>query len=197
MRSLQIDISSNIASETRWLRKAQRKQVPYAAALTINSLAFECQKATRKQAGVSFDLKKQLVPRGIRVNRANKKNLSAWIGFINKDGSYDERHWYMRTQTFGGTRTPKKAKHIAIPIKSNIKRKQTKGYKNLIVLGKGSKKGLYRKYKRKAPKKFFGLVRSQKVAKNYPFFIVCRDTIKRKFKSEWRKALTKALSTAK
>lgn len=194
---LTIDISHNIEQERRWLRKAQRKQVPFAASNTINALAFRCMRAAREETKTTFKLTKQFVPRGIRVNKSNKKTLSAWIGFINKDGSPDERYWFMSDQTFGGTRTPKKATHLAVPNFRVVKRKQTSGYKNLKAIEVGGSLGLYRTYKRKAPKRFFSLRKRQNVKKIYPFFAVTHQIINDNFKKEWNKAISKALRTAR
>ena len=61
--------------------KALEKQVPFALASTLNNVAFDSMRAIRFQLPLQLKLTKTFIPRQVIVQKANKRNLTAIVGF--------------------------------------------------------------------------------------------------------------------
>jgi hypothetical protein len=94
----------------RGLDKVGRAQVPYASALTINTLATGVKDDTPRQMEKDLDRPTPYTKRGIFITRASKRKLSAVVGFK------DRQAGYLRLQAKGGVRLPK-GRAIPVPVK--------------------------------------------------------------------------------
>lgn len=90
------------------LDKLRRTSIPYAQAAAVNSAAFATQRAARSELGQEFTLRNRWTQQSIRVNRASPRSArpSAAVGSVED---------YMRTQEFGGIRTPPGRTGVVIP----------------------------------------------------------------------------------
>lgn len=101
---MQISVTSNIREVSRGLNRIQRKQIPFAASLALNDVAFEAGpkgKVLAEKADKTFKGgATRFTQRGFKVKKATKRSLTAEV-FV------DERQaQYMRFQINGGTRFP-------------------------------------------------------------------------------------------
>tara|TARA_R100000278_G_scaffold115312_1_gene94137 strand:- start:27 stop:689 length:663 start_codon:yes stop_codon:yes gene_type:complete len=101
---MEINVSSNIREVTRSLNAVQRQQIPFAAMLALNDVAFDAGpkgKVLAKKADETFrGGATRFTQRGFKVRKATKRNLTAEV-FID-----DQQGQYMRFQVRGGTRLP-------------------------------------------------------------------------------------------
>lgn len=101
---MQINVSSNIKEVTRGLNAVQRKQIPFAASLALNDVAFEAGpkgKVLAEKADKTFKGgATRFTQRGFKVKKATKRDLTAEV-FVDKNQAQ-----YLRFQIYGGTRFP-------------------------------------------------------------------------------------------
>ena len=101
---MNINVSSNINQVTRHLNDIQRKQIPFALAGALNDVAFKAGPKGRvlgKEADKTFKGgAPAFTQRAFKVNKANKKNLTAEV-FVDK-----VQQRYLRFQIKGGIRFP-------------------------------------------------------------------------------------------
>ena len=211
--NIQIDFDTTKLSSH--LDDLKRKQLPFATKNALNSLTFGVQQTLR--AGVDRWVEGGAVPftkSGIQVHKASKRSLYAAIFF-------PDNRPYMRTMVFGGTRRPLKSnKKLIVPgydksgksaqrlnKRGNIPRNtlaKKASNKALHFVGKpiGKKHknrpvGLYRRYKRKAPKLIIAMDEKQLTYKRiWPANEIGINYVQKHHRHVFGKALGQAIATA-
>jgi len=95
MLDLRLDLG--IDDILKRLDDLERRHVPFALAQALNATAFAAQREVRAQMPDRFTLRRPWTPRGVRVGKASKRDLTARVFTAD---------WYMETQETGGTRPP-------------------------------------------------------------------------------------------
>jgi len=193
-----INVSTNIKEVTKNLKRKEKKQIPFATMIAINDTLFQLRKEMGKQTVKKLDRPTPFTQKGFMVRKANKKNLLGML-FIKKDVAK-----YLKYQIEGGVRSSNKK--IGVPTgKSKLNK-----YGNIP----GRKKGLIRNKKQKIMtiKDMTGVFEEHKdrtlslmVAFKdrvvypaiFPFYKIGQKFISSVFDKNFRKALDKALRTAK
>lgn len=193
-----INVSTNIKEVTKNLKRKEKKQIPFATMIAINDTLFQLRKEMGKQTIKKLDRPTPFTQKGFMVRKANKKNLLGML-FIKKDVAK-----YLKFQIEGGVRSSDKK--IGVPTgKSKLNK-----YGNIP----GRKKGLIRNKKQKIMtiKDMTGVFEEHKdrtlslmVAFKdrvvypaiFPFYKIGQKFISSVFDKNFRKALDKALRTAK
>jgi len=193
-----INVSTNIKEVTKNLKRKEKKQIPFATMIAINDTLFQLRKEMGKQTVKKLDRPTPFTQKGFMVRKANKKNLLGML-FIKKDVAK-----YLKFQIEGGVRSSDKK--IGVPTgKSKLNK-----YGNIP----GRKKGLIRNKKQKIMtiKDMTGVFEEHKdrtlslmVAFKdrvvypaiFPFYKIGQKFISSVFDKNFRKALDKALRTAK
>ena len=193
-----INVSTNIKEVTKNLKRKEKKQIPFATMIAINDTLFQLRKEMGKQTVKKLDRPTPFTQKGFMVRKANKKNLLGML-FIKKDVAK-----YLKFQIEGGVRSSNKK--IGVPTgKSKLNK-----YGNIP----GRKKGLIRNKKQKIMtiKDMTGVFEEHKdrtlslmVAFKdrvvypaiFPFYKIGQKFISSVFDKNFRKALDKALRTAK
>jgi hypothetical protein len=193
-----INVSTNIKEVTKNLKRKEKKQIPFATMIAINDTLFQLRKEMGKQTIKKLDRPTPFTQKGFMVRKANKKNLLGML-FIKKDVAK-----YLKYQIEGGVRSSNKK--IGVPTgKSKLNK-----YGNIP----GRKKGLIRNKKQKIMtiKDMTGVFEEHKdrtlslmVAFKdrvvypaiFPFYKIGQKFISSVFDKNFRKALDKALRTAK
>lgn len=193
-----INVSTNIKEVTKNLKRKEKKQIPFATMIAINDTLFQLRKEMGKQTIKKLDRPTPFTQKGFMVRKANKKNLLGML-FIKKDVAK-----YLKYQIEGGIRSSNKK--IGVPTgKSKLNK-----YGNIP----GRKKGLIRNKKQKIMtiKDMTGVFEEHKdrtlslmVAFKdrvvypaiFPFYKIGQKFISSVFDKNFRKALDKALRTAK
>jgi len=129
---MKISIKTNIAEVTKDLTRVQKKQIPFAASQTLNQLAFDLTKRSKKgelgkATATTFDKKKgkgatNFTQKNFFFKNSNKKNLTAWVFWDSNNADY------MKFQVAGGTRFPKRR---AIAVSTKHSKKHLDKYGNL------------------------------------------------------------------
>jgi hypothetical protein len=104
-----IQVRTNWVEVYKYLDRAARKQVPFAAALALTRVAQLGQLRVRSRLPSKFHLRSGWVAGGIRVVPARK---SDWPHQYSAVGSRDD---FMLMQETGGTKRPRSAPALAIP----------------------------------------------------------------------------------
>ena len=91
------DISVNIPLDkiATLFDRRYRSQIPFAAAVALNTVAFKSMRDVKADLPNDFTLRGAWVKKGVRVEKADKKNLTAEVGHLD---------WYMQDQAEGGIR---------------------------------------------------------------------------------------------
>lgn len=105
-------LNVSITVDTRNLGKKftalERKQIPFAASLTLNDVAFDARKNEQKRMVKDLDRPTPFTVRGVQVKKASKRRLESRV-LIEK-----KRARYLKYQIHGGTRRPK-GRALVIP----------------------------------------------------------------------------------
>ena len=116
---MKLSISTNIHKFKRTLKKAQKKQLPFAYMQALNNTAYQAMIATRKHMRATFD--KPIVPylvAGIVYQKAKKdKDIDRMFSRIDMEDFGDKgqaRKNIMKPHIEGGTRRQKKAEHLML-----------------------------------------------------------------------------------
>jgi len=104
-----LDLSGNFRAFARDLSRAEKQQVPYAIALTLNATAADIEKNTDKSLSKLLDRPTPFTRRGLFKRKATKRRLLATVGFKPIQASYLER---LET---GGDRLPK-GRALVVPV---------------------------------------------------------------------------------
>ena len=219
---MKIDLRNNIKEVTKQLNRVQKKQIPFAAMLTINELAKDLSKkggtgVIGKATGKKFKKKSgtgamKFTKRNFFYKQASKQSLTATVYWDDRNADY------MKFMVFGGTRVPAKSA-LAIPTKhakkhlnsfgnfregaiNTLLNDKSKYFKGTPKGARFDSEGIFERYGRKTKKggqKIRMLVAFEKDAKYKPVFpfekIVTSYVASKKhgFEPKFRKHLAKAL----
>lgn len=112
-------LDTNASQVTKLLVQIAKDQIPVAVAAALTFTARDAVKDLRDQLGRHFEIRSKRVPRGITINRAEKRD---WPRPVAEVGHRDE---FMAIQVTGGLKRPQRgARHVAIPA-AIITRKRT------------------------------------------------------------------------
>lgn len=204
---IEMDIKVDVINATRHLKKVQKKQIPFALMMAINTMAFDARKETMKQLPKKLDRPTPFTVKSIRVRKAKKqsnwKDTEAVVFFI--PPAWD----YLKYQIKGGVRNAEgnkipvpgrgadlnkygniKGKRGGLAKKKNEIIKTIRGKSGVWILP-GKKKGA-RGIQAKAI--FKGSV---KYTVKFQWYKIVQGIVRSKFKKHLVNALKKALRTAR
>lgn len=205
---MNLTVSADFTKLTNNLKRAQRDQVPFAIAQTLNALATDTANAMSAQMDRYFDRPTTFTKnaykskRGFKGKYANKRNLEAVLIPGEKQTKY------LQLQIAGGTRLPKKTA-ILVPTRKaalnrygNISRanqeKIAEGSKPFVKMGRrdGKTPGVYKRVgKRIEPYAFY--VDQADYDPLLPVEKIVRGIVSNRLKKQFEKALARALQTAR
>ena len=197
--SIRINIKSNVKEITKDLKREQKKQIPFATMIAINNTLFQLRKEMGKQTTKKLDRPTPFTQRGFLVEKASKKNLKGML-YIR-----DEVAKYLKYQIEGGIRTPKKKK-IGVPTgKANLNKYGNvpgakKGYikkKSQKILTIKGMTGVFEEHKDRTLSLMVAFKDRVVYPAIFPFFKIGGKFIDSVFNKNFKKALDKALRTAK
>ena len=111
-----IDVEIDIDGAIRGLTELEQRHVPFAAARALTQTAQQGQRRVRQHLPQVFTLRNDWTRRGIRVRPANKRTLQAAVF---------SRDWYLGDHETGGTRTPRDARALSVPVGARGSTSQT------------------------------------------------------------------------
>lgn len=184
------------------------RQVPYALATALTATARDAQATLREELPQRFTIRSNWTQKGIRVEKANKKTLTAKVGSLED---------YMARQARGGNKRAK-GKDVAIPAVGSGKPRQTIDAKtskskwpgaflkkkNVVVLdgpkGRRKAKGIWRMKGKGANQRLellYWLRKRVKVPKRWPLEETVERVTRERFAPNLHASLEKAIETAK
>lgn len=107
---VQIVVKSNVREFRRFLKRYQRRELPFALSQALTATAFDVRRqVVEKTFPGAFELRNKGFARGImRVDKARKRDPNAQV--------YDRRELpYLVMQETGGIKRPRSGSHIAVP----------------------------------------------------------------------------------
>lgn len=194
-----INVSTNIKEVTKNLKRKEKKQIPFATMIAINDTLFQLRKEMGKQTVKKLDRPTPFTQRGFLVEKASKKNLKGML-YIR-----DEVAKYLKYQIEGGIRTPNKKK-IGVPTgKANLNKYGNvpgakKGYikkKSQKILTIKDMTGVFEEHKDRTLSLMVAFKDRVVYPAIFPFYKIGQKFISSVFDKNFRKALDKALRTAK
>lgn len=81
---ISVNVKSDLKREARKLDRIQRKQIPFAASRAINDTAFDMMREQKRQMPRYMDRPTKWTINGVRVQKADKRNLTGGI-YITQD----------------------------------------------------------------------------------------------------------------
>jgi len=199
---MRIKIKTNNKQVTKKLSNMQKKQLPFASANAINTTLFGLRKEMAKQTVKKLDRPTPFTQRGFLVDKAKKTKLRGILKIR------PEVESYLHYQIEGGIRKPS-SKKVAVPITRNKRLNKygnipgrrsglVKGAKEFIATIGGTT-GVWKKGpKGQGPKlliKFHDSVSYDK--KPFPFYRIGHGYINNTYNRNLKKALEKALRSAR
>lgn len=219
---MQIKIESNLR-EIAARMKAKQSQIPYAAARSLNDLAFAVrQEIVQKTYPQSFQVKNQRFPGVLfRYEKATKSKLVAEVyDRIEREGKSNSA--YLARQESGGSKTSRASQNVAIPARELIGKRNSQGRvperfrpKNLL-----SQKGFFKTKTKKGTdvimgrqysdvtgkvkrgkagnlKVYYILKPRAIIGRNFPFYRSAMTLVKRNWLRTFEKHLAAAMRTAR
>lgn len=205
---MNLSISADFTDLTRFLNDAQRKQVPFAIAETLNALATDTANAITAQMDRYLDkptpFTKQafLGRRGFNGKRAKKSNLEAVLFAKTIQAEY------LKYQTEGGTRLPNQ-KSILVPTRFAAKnqygnwprpnrKRAIQGKGDFFSAGtrEGKTPGIYKQVGNRL-QPFAIYVDQAEYKARFPIDKIASGVVGNRLKQQFAKALARALATAK
>ena len=198
--AVQLRVKADVKQATRYLKRVQRKQVPFATAKALTATAQDTQKNLVK--GMKRDLHRPtpFTQKGIGIRRATKKNLTASV-FV-KPIQLE----YLKWAIFGGTRQPRSQ----VIIIGNTRRNQygnTPGFRkfrsrqlakaNVFEGEVNGQAGIWERKRRGGVKLLALYVDSATYRKRFRFFERARKTAQARFPKQFDRAMKAALRTAR
>ena len=216
---MQISVESDVKELERKLRKAKR-QIPFAIKRALDSTAFDLQRDLKRTLPNYVDQPVKYTGGGIQVEKAQKENLIAKVGFASKTfgrvmGSIPQAD-YMKRLIQGGIRTPR-GRAIAVPVPKNMKPNKAGNIprgKISKLLGdtakyfsgepRGAKEeggaGIWKrtgKGKKSKIKMVIAWEKQTDYQKSYPFKNIAISFVRKNFKNNFDSAIKYALKTAR
>ena len=220
---MDINITSNVKSLQRGLSKIEKKQIPFAIAKTLQSLAFEGMTESKRQAKRVLDRPTPYTLKGFmyKPKKAKKKNLESMVYIADAANSRK----YMKYAIEGGVAS-KPGKSLPHPtantrlnkygnINRNLVKKAISGseyvtskktgkrYKKYFIgTPKGSSgddsSGIWERYGRNNKIKMVVKWRkSRKYQAKLPFYDITRKIVARRTSAIFNEEFTKAMRTAR
>jgi hypothetical protein len=193
------NIKGDLKAIKKGLSRMQKKQLPFASAMAINSTLFDIQKAEKVQIQKKLDRPIPFTVKGFRVVKAKKYKLRGSV-------EIQPNRWkYLKYQVEGGTRT----KNVLVPTSKaklnaygNIAGKRTGLVKKKTqFLGTiNGTTGLWQKTGGKRNPKtslLIGLRKSASYQKKFPFAKIAQGVARSKFQKNLRRELARAMRTAR
>lgn len=205
---MNLTVSADFTQLTRNLTRAQREQVPFAIAQTLNALADDTAKAITVQMDrylenpTPFTKKAYMGAKGFKGKRATKRRFEAILipGEIQAE--------YLKFQIAGGTRQPKQSK-ILVPTKLAPKNKfgnLTRANRKRMVAGggqfftagqrEGKTPGIYKRVGGKI-QPFAFYVDDARYDAILPIQKIATGIVGNRLKKQFEKALARAMATAR
>ncbi|WP_119154159.1 hypothetical protein [Caldimonas tepidiphila] len=224
---MKLDITTNVADVVKHLDDVARRQIPFAAARALTTIAREVREDVQAEMVSVFDRPTPFTQRGLFVTPANKRELVATVGVM------DRQAQYLRWQVEGGDRNPT---NRATVLPSLINRNEfgnvnRRDLKKLIELAKAGKRvshrgkvgqrtgvssradlfygdppdgrpaGLYKRVRTGARDQLIPLVifreQAVKYRKRLDFYGVAVATVNRVGRQRFEEALAQAIATAR
>lgn len=197
-----IDIKLSVKNTSNWLNNVATKQIPFAAANTLNNVAFGVKDEEVKALDTYLDRPTPFTKRGYEVVKANRNRLVASVRARQAQAEY------LKFQVGGGSRTPKKTA-IVLPRATglnkfgNMPRGRVKSLMNQKTVFSGKVNGVGGIWRRTGGKSNPGLkllVRYTGEAsyrKILPFANVAEVAVGKLFAPEFNKQLARALATSR
>lgn len=195
-----INVRSNINDVMRGMRKHKR-QVPFAASQAINDTTKEARASVIKDVQAKQKGgKKWWFNRQTGILRKFAKKTSLW-------GAVYTKMYWADLQHRGGTKTPHRGKHIAVPTSKVAKSNRKSGGVKKVLAQKSTyatKTGVYRSKGRKGAKyseKLFTFTKKAHIPKAKgvlrDFLVVAEKVTRRRFAKHFRKRIERAIKTAR
>ncbi len=194
-----ITVTDDIKKVTKKLNSVQRKQLPFAIAQSLNSIAFEARKDVRADMPKHIDRPTTFTLNAAQVKKARKTNLESVV-FI------EAKRWaYLQYQIDGGTRHPPRGTSVPVNVKlnkyGNIPNRRKgiiKNNRQFIATFNGIK-GIWERYgkKRGQIRLVARIHQAVSYTKRLPFVAIVQDSVNKKYVAILDSNLQRALDSAK
>ena len=207
---MQIKVKDNIKEFTKGLNNVQKKQIPFALSVAINNTLFDMKKTNERKIDTIFEGgATRYTKRQFRFKKSTKRD-PVGIFFITKEGEQ-----YLKYQIDGGIRTPR-GSAVIVPFKKNVRLNKfgnlSKAKSPQALLAKNNVfsaniKGVGGIYQRS---KYMKSIQNSKVKlllayedqtnytnPRYPFYETNKKIANRVFGRNFKRALARALKTAR
>jgi len=204
-----LEISADFDRLERALTDVALRQLPFATAMALNDTAKDVQEAEEQELVEELDKPTPFTRRGVYVQRASKRRLSARVGIKRIQAGY------LNLQVTGGTRKPK-GRALVVPVKARLNKYgnmpkgsvgRTAARKNTFVAGRGRsgtkhlRAGIYQRPAKSArsqsPKLLIAFEPRAKYKSRIKFRPVAADVARVRFPNHLPRRLKQALATAK
>jgi len=196
-----ISIKVDTRAALKYIRGVAEKQIPYACMIGLNNTAFKVKDAEVVALEKHLDRPTPFTKRGYEVVKATKQRLVASVRARQTQAEY------LKYAVSGGSRAPKKTA-IVIPVNQRLNQygNMTKGAVRGLIgktntfsgkAGRSQVGGIWQRMKGKGLRLMVAYESSARYEKRLPFEQVAKDEAARVFRSEFDKALARALSTAR
>lgn len=196
---MQVSVASNIKQVKKQLTAIQKKQIPFAASLAINDVAFQGRKTEAMAMRRYVDRPTPFSQKGFKVTRANKSTMKGSIEVM------PNRWKYIKHVVLGGAATRPGAGH-AIPINRALENKYgslpRNKARNLLrqkqhfAITKNGKDYIFKR-QGKSIQAQLHFERTTKHKAKYPLWKMTKAMIARDFPKSFNKRMAYALRTAR
>lgn len=176
-------------------------QIPYATSLALNDAAFGLMREEKSELGKQLTLRNTWTQRGMRVDKANKVNLTAEVGNI---------RWYVESLIAGGQRKALQGiihngqRYLIVPSRefktaTGKLRRIPRSKKAFVFEHNDSLLLAYRKTKKRKPLVIVGrlVLRTEYDANTYDQPDVVTDYLDRHWPKHWLDAMERAAASAR
>ncbi len=185
-------VKDNIKEFTKDLDNIQKKQIPFATALSLTKTATACQEEIQKQIPQKFNVTKKWwlkqQPTGIKITPAKKDNLKAKV-YTNA--------YFADIQEEGGVKTPK-THRLAVPSKAVAKKYRKSGGARELLDQKNvfkNKSGIFKKIGKTKLVLLYVLAKQAVIKKRFGFKEMAHKKALEVFATKFKEALERALQT--
>jgi len=196
---MHISMKADIKQATRKLRGAQRKQIPFATAKALTDTAWDVAKEEKRQLPMKLDRPTPFTQKAFGVKRATKRSLVATV-FIKPIQAA-----YLGLQIRGGVRKPK-SRAFPVPVNQRLNKygNMTRG-KIAKLLAKpdhfsgtiNGVGGIYQRQKKGGVKLIIAWEDQAHYRPRFPFYKIGKGKARAVIARNMKRALDKALRTAK
>ena len=194
-----IGITANFDQVIKEISDVERRQVPFAIALTLNAVVDDVERNTLKSMTRRLDRPTPFTLRGMAKRKANKRRLEARLFFKDRQAGYLEK------QETGGVRRPK-GKALLVPAGQRLNKygNLPKGAVKRLLARKdvfsGKVGGVGGIWQRKRGGRLKLLIAYEPKARYQPrlrFRETALKTTTARIGTHWRRSFAKAVATAK